>query len=301
MSKMNSKTKKIIAATSVTIFSLLTLTLGAFAWFASSLSHIQNDIDFQVTSLGDCSLADIELYKFIYPVNAVTGDYDYLDPEHGHVNKYEFNDTYEHFGYYDDVAQTHWVNVTEMNIYDPIQLIISTGTLRDLHCNAIYEIALHSSSFRNATVDVSSLLRTDKIPGQHEILLSDCVDFDLYSAVDLSDTNPLFYDSETGQYNKYYPSYKNVLTDNEKVFHKIAYLSSLEASHPHFYGTNPKASSINIAHRSLTFDNNGDLLIYINANYAPSELEQYMKDIYSNNIRAIYDFSFEILCIKEEA
>lgn len=302
--KMSKKTKQIIAGTSVTIFSLLALTLGAFAWFASSFSFSENDVEFQVTALGDCSLENVKLYKFIYPDSLVGDDYDYLSPEDGHVDKYDFNEDYERFGYFEDQAQTIWVSVEEMNLYDPIQLIISSSTtLRDLNCNAIYEITLTSSTFSNCVIDANALLRTDKTAGTNEIYLSDCVDFDVYSTADLADDNPLFYDSVSGQYNKYYPSYKNNLSDNEKVYHKISYLSSLVASnaHSHFYGTNPKNDVISLSHRSLSFDNNGKLTIYINANYAPSELNQYMREIYSTNIQAIYDFSFEILCVKDNA
>ena len=278
----------------VLIFSLFALTVGAYAWFTSTLQQALNSNDFAVTTTGDCDLVSAKLIKFIYPDSQVAEGYDYLRPQDGHVDKYVFNDEEEHFGYYD--SHDVWVNVYSMNIYDPVEMIISRDAeLRDLHCNAIYEITLHSSA-ANANINVSAKLKDNVVPGTNQMLLSDCADFDVFLASDLSDTNPLFYNSTTGNYDKYYPSYKNVLTDLEKEYHKISYLSSLIAqnAHANFYSSNPKNTTISIKQTGIATDSSGNFVVYINANYAPKQLESLSRDLILNNITALYDFGFEI-------
>lgn len=280
---------------SLLIFSLFALTIGAYAWFTSTLQHALGSEEFAVTATGDCNLVSAKLYKFVYPDSQVGEGFDYLRPQDGVVNKYNFNEEESHFGYYDE--HDVWVNVYSMNIYDPIEMIISRDAkLRDLHCNAIYEVTIHSSAYTNATLNVSSLLKTDVTTRTNEMLLSDCVDFDVFFASDLSDTNPLFYDETSGNYDKYYPTYKDTLTDLEKDYHKISYLSSLvaENAHPNFYSTNPKNTSISLKEAGITLDSSGNFVIYINANYAPKQLKDLSRDLFLNNIQALYDFGFEI-------
>lgn len=294
MKRLDAKTKKIIAATSVTIFSLLALTLGTFAWFASSLVAQTTNDEFQVVITGGCKIESINLYKFIYPKSTIGDGYDYLKPQLGRVDKYAFSEEYRKFGYYD--VYDNWISVEEMNIYDPIEMLISQDkSLKEMNCNAIYEVTLSYTENTEVNFDIDVVLDTTKTAQEGQILLSDCVDFDMFYSSDLRDNNPLFYDESTGLYNKYYPSYKSVLsTDNEKDFHKLSYLSSLIASnaHTHFYGKTPKDESLDLDSRTITFDEEGKAKVYINANYAPSELAQYSKDIYLNNIYAIYDFGF---------
>ena len=289
---------KVVSAISITIFSLLSLTLGIFAWFASVLSASNTTDIFEVTTVGDCQLADVKLYKFVYPDSAIHDGYDYLRPQDGIVNKYDFNQDEEHFGYYD--AHQNWVNVSAMNTYDPVELIISSEkSLKDLNCNAIYEITFSSTSYDTCLMQLYSLLRDDVIPGQNQILLSECVDFDVYFPSDLSDTNPLFLNSETGEYDAYYPSYKEELSSIEKDYYKISYLSSLvaENGHHNFYSTDPKPQSVELFNNTITLSNN-EFKVYINANYAPKQLDQYTKKLYLHNIYALYDFSFEITLSK---
>lgn len=297
MKRLDAKTKKIIAATSVTIFSLLALTLGTFAWFASSLVAQTTNDEFQVVTVGGCKIDSVNLYKFIYPDSTVIQGYDYLKPENGRVDKYAFNEEEGYFGYYDDDV---WVSVEEMNLYDPIEMLISRNmSLRDMNSNAIYEVNLSYTANTEVDLDLDVLLDTSKTKTDDQIYLSDCVDFDVFYPNDLRDNNPLFYDETTGQYNKYYPSYKKTLTtDNEKDYHKISYLSSLEAGHTHFYGKTPKDESLDLDSRKITFDDEGKAKLYINANYAPNQLSQYSKDIYLTNIYAVYDFGF-LFAVKE--
>ena len=294
MKRLDRKSLKIISAVSVTIFSLLVLTMGVFAWFSSAIITSKQAEEFEVTTVGDCTLATVKLYKFIYPDSAVTDGYDYLRPEDGTVNKYDYNEEQQHFGYYD--TNNNWVSVSAMNVFDPIELIISRDkTLKDMNCNVIYEVKF-SSTIAHPVMDLISKLRTDVVVTTNEMLLSDCVDFDVYFPSDLSDTNPLFLNSQTGQYDKYYPSYKNNLSSTEKDYYKISYLSSLvgENNHVNFYSTNPKANEITLKHTNLTLDSQGYCTLYINANYAPKKLMHLAKVLYLHDIEAIYDFSFEI-------
>lgn len=93
----------------------------------------------------------------------------------------------------------------------------------------------------------------------------------------------------------YYPSYKTSgFTADEEVYYRISYISSLETSHKHFYGSNPKPSNVEIvADKALDFaDINDEQIVYVNINYAPSQADVYIREIY-NTIRAIYDFIFD--------
>lgn len=58
--------------------------------------------------------------------------------------------------------------------------------------------------------------------------------------------------------------------------------------HAHFYeGGDPTLA------KSQEVDfNNGEIVLYVNVNYAPDQLEQYTQDIYLGNIEAVYDFAF---------
>ena len=130
MKKPKKNSLKLVSMVSLLIFSLFALGLGAFAWFTSTLQSALGSEDFSVTTTGDCELVSAKLYKFIYPDSLVGEGYDYLRPQDGTVNKYDFNEEQNHFGYYDE--HNVWVNVYSMNIFDPVEMIISrTSTLRD--------------------------------------------------------------------------------------------------------------------------------------------------------------------------
>ena len=117
----------------------------------------------------------------------------------------------------------------------------------------------------------------------------------MFLPTELADDNPSFYDSTNDDYKAYYPSYKkhNVeLTDLEKTYHKISLLSDLLTSHPHFYGSDD--NPIPLRNTNVTFDDEGKLVVFVNVNYAPSELAQYQKDIYFHNITAVMDIYFQL-------
>ena len=295
MKKPSKSTLKLVSVVSLLIFSLLAVSIGVYAWFSSSLVNALGSDDFEVITVGDCDLVSAKLIKFIYPDSQIGEGYDYLRPADGHVDKYNYNEEQEHFGYYDE--DDVWVNVDSMNIYDPIELIITQDAkLRDLHCNAIYEITIHSGTLTDCVIDIESILKDDVVLGTNQMLLSDCADFDVFYVSDLSDTNPLFYNEETGQYDKYYPTYKDTLNDLEKEYHKISYLSSLiaENNHKNHYSSNPKNHAVQLKNGEIAMDSVGQFKFYINANYAPSQLDHLARDLILNSIKAVYDFSFQV-------
>ena len=300
------KTTRMFAMGMVTFFCLCANILATVAWFTSTRS-VQNDNDyFAVENEGDANIESVKLYKFNYSETTYgSGDNEitvtnYLSPETGEVKKYDFNETEQKFG---EIENGVFIPVTVMNIYDPIEKVIKQDSfsLLDLNCNAVYEITLSSTTFANCDLNVIANWISTKTKESNEIFLTDCLDFDLYFEEDLLETNPNFssIDPETGDTitKMYYPSYisKNTsLNENENIYYKFAYLSSLKNSHPHFYGNLNKPSSVSLVNGTpvaKTFDANGKLKVYVNVNYAPNQLEKYQKDIYENNIIAVYDFS----------
>lgn len=279
------------------MFSLSALVVGVFAWFTSSFVHNSEVEEFTVTPMGDCQVAGIKLYKFIYPHSTVVDDYDYLKPENGSVGKYNYNNEENSFGYLDNET---WVKVEEMNLYDPIELIVkANSTLRSMNCNAVYEITLRSNSFSSGAVQVDAIHNSEKTKTDEQIFLSTVCDFDIFTSEDVDDENEEFLDTSTGQYTKYYPTFKSSnFSDEEKLYHKISYLAAKKNSHAHFFGTEPIPTSVEIGNKEVSADENGDITFYINVNYNPDQLSHFAKEISINHIRAVYDFSFEVTLLE---
>ena len=103
----------------------------------------------------------------------------------------------------------------------------------------------------------------------------------------------------------YYPSYidkSDTLTADEEVYYKISYLSSLKLTHTNLY--NPAAENATlVSNLAKTFIGNPNetryLTIYVNVNYAPSQLEGFMYQIYQSDIRAVCDFGFKFFFARE--
>ena len=301
MAKLQRKSKiRIVAIAAVTFFSLCANVLATIAWFTANRSTENNHDYFAVQESGNACIQSISIYKFDYGTtvfNAGTPNefttIDYLSPETGTVKKYDFDETEEAFG---ETINGVFHEVPVMNIYDPLDKIIQQNAfdLFTMNCNVVYEITFSSTSFTNCNLSIVSN-RFAKTPGENQILLSDCVDFDVFYPSDLS--------SASLNNKAYYPSYKEKdpektdvqeLTALEIMYYKFSYLSKLKGvnNHTNFYSTNPKPNSVTLdTNHAITF-NNGTFTLYINANYAPSQLERYSQDIYLNNILAIYDFNF---------
>lgn len=307
MKMLKSKTLKIIAGTTITVFSLFSCVIAAVAWFAFAKQAKAQGETFRVVANGNgYDIGDINLYKFNYGERTVgSGEneftmIDYLTPYTGNVGKYLYDKNRHQFG---ETVESVWEPVTVMNIFDPIDLIIQSHELIDLNCNAIYEVTLSSTAFTNCYFGLDAYRLTEKTKLASEIFLSECVDFDVYTEADLADGPSGHFPNGNEYYPSYYSRLDHELTDEETIFYKIAYLSSLTKQelstndHAHFYGQQEMPETIPVTrNRPITFQGENErkeLKVYINVNYAVSELNKYATSIYSRNIHAVFDYAFE--------
>lgn len=177
---------KIVAATATVIFTLATVFTSTIAWFSTKTSVNVSGGRFTVRGTPDCAIDSISLYKFDY-AKMVFGSgqsalisFDYLSPASGNVNRYDYDSNDQAF--YDESSN----QVSEMNVYDPIEKVIQQDNfnLADLNCNVVYEITFVSNSFKSQTKSlklISSLIEKSK-DDENDIFLSDCVDFDYFDA-----------------------------------------------------------------------------------------------------------------------
>ena len=234
MKRSKQNVLKIVAASAVSLFSLASVVIATIAWFSFASRAQANGETFKVITNGSgYELGDVYLHKFNYEEKRVGNVtmIEYLTPETGEVKRYLYDkETYNQFG---ETVQDTWVPVSTMNVYDPIEFIIhSNASLRDLNCNAIYEINVLSDSLTNCYLSVDALRLTEKTKTDEQIFLTDCVDFDVYVEEDLVDKidentwNSNLYTN--GGEPLYYPSYSNKLnrslTDLEKIYYKILQL-----------------------------------------------------------------------------
>ena len=300
---------KIIAACSVAIFSLAALIGGSFAWFVLSLSNQSVMDEFVVVNNGQCELYSVNLIKFDYlEITYGSGDdeftaIDYLNPQNGTVNKYGYDEETGTFGHYEEEV---WKPVSIMNTYDPLEAVIFGSTLKDLNCNALYEFTVSADSFDDAYLNALAVKLSDKVKEEDEVFLSSCVNFDIYITPDLSDDNPAYTDGEG--HKLYYPSYieqSETLSENEEIYYKLSYLSSLEDSHAHFYGSADEeitiADSKEVEFEYVPSLETNQITFYVNVNYDPNELDYTSTKIYLGNIKAIYDFMFKFNFAERES
>ena len=281
------------------VFSLVASISATVAWFAAQRSLSVRTGDFEVTVVGEADLLSVNLIKFDY--NTTTWNVgssqieivDYIDVSSGRVHVYDYDYTNHVFGRFENSV---WKTVSAMNMYDPVAGVIRGNSLMDLNCNAIYEVSFNSPmgecyfELTSTTFDVGS---------GYDLLLSDCVDIDIFYEADLE--NAENYPSTDGKPN-YYPSYMPAnydMSDEEEIYYKLSYLSSRMVSHSHFYG-DPKQNSITIAHNKPVDFTSGAITFYINVNYSPSQADEYMTEIYGNEIRAKYDYGFNFLFGKSQ-
>lgn len=307
---------KIIAASSVAIFSLAALVGGAFAWFTLVVNSAVSSDPFAVINLGSCDLYSIELIKFDYKTTVYgSGEgaftiIDYLTPKTGKVNKYTFDKTRNSFGYTD--SEEVWHSVDSMNTFDPVNLLIYSSGLIGMNCNAIYKFTVSTTDMTDVSMSATIHKLLDRTKLENEIFLSACTDFDLFFPSVLSDSNPDFIieddpsTPEDESLNPYYPSYidkSESLTELEDIYYKISYLADKKASHAHLYGTGENdAPLLDATDVTFIYDETGTgfLSFYVNVNYAPSELEEYKTKIYQDNIKAIFDYGFRFYFFRQE-
>lgn len=298
MAKRNLASKvrrKIILATSLCVFTLADVVAASFAWFLTERTRALNASLFEVTNTGTCYLESVNLIKFNYATEqALDGTVivKYDSPREGEVKKYAFNTTYNKFG---EMVDGVWQAVEVMNIYDPVEKIIrgSSFDLKDLNSNAVYELTFVVYSSGTYSLNMNSNLIADKTKADNQIFLSECIDFDGYTEEELDTT----IGTDGSGKPLYYPDYFNddyVMNDVEEIFYRISYFSSLEDSHVHFYTDGEKPHSIDVVSNKEANIASADARykVYINANYAPDQMEEYVKNLYLSNIRAVYDFGF---------
>ena len=282
----------IIAATSGVVFALFGSVMGTYAWFTAQANSQASVSMFQVANLS-ADISKVELIKFKYADDGI-GGLDYLAPEDGTVEEYTYRSDVAQFGQgtYNEGTETwtSWTEVDVMNLYDPLQLVVAGKTLADLNCNAIFRVTMTSSMA--SAILTAIAIKTD--PPQAlvgtDILLSTCANFDFYVPSDL-----------TGVPATYWPSYiddkaedegttpEAMMTDNEKLYYKISYLSANAGSHSHLYGNGSRTS---VGQKTATFTA-GTTTLYLNVNYASSQLKRYEETLsFGEIVRAIYDYYF---------
>lgn len=287
----------IIVSVVFIVFSLLSAFSGTAAWFISTIDFKSSISSFSVVCMPGVEVVSISMYKFVYP--QIEEFVDYMSPEDGVVKKYAFNDEEEAFGEtVDDVFHP----VSCMNLYDPVKIAITDDELFDLNCNVIYAVTISSESLTTGKIKVFAERLLEKEKLAHDIFFSDCADFDLFLPQDLS--SPLLYDDdpEAEIQKLYYPhEYKeqsSVLTENEEVYYKLSYLSSLSGSHAHFYvaeGEKPEEVPIHDPEDLETVEFvDGLATFYINVNYAVNQLVGYIEQLADNKIRAVFDYSLSV-------
>ena len=298
MKKPGANLKTIVASTAVIIFALFSSFAGTYAWFMSVTNSDMEASAFSIVGF-DAQIDDIGLYKFDYERIQGTSLVNYLAPERGSVNNYPWveGEGRNKFGILNGNAFTP---VEVMNVYDPASILIRASDLRGLNCNAIYKITVSTSSPVGAIKAFAEHL-TQKGKQENELYLTDMLNFDLFLDEDLETgtgelepPNPLDQTDANGKL-LYYPSYKSkfaVLTEEESIYYKISYLSSLKQTHAHFYGGNQKPARIQINDpaRELTLDEHGQANIYINVNYEPTQLSSYATRLGDTNIKAVFDY-----------
>ena len=293
--------RKIVVSLTMIIFTLASGITGAYAWFVSKMSLSMTASMFSVTSI-DATISSVTLYKFNYLPDGA-GSYEYLFPEWGWVGSYAYDDSEGRkcFGevvHNEQTGEDEWVPVTTMNLYDPLNGFITGHGLLGLNCNAIFKIVLHSSGLANSSVDINvqaASIQSSKSKEDDEIWLSSCVDFDMFLPSALNDERLV-----TDGYKNYLPdeSEKYLPQDTEfdhpyeEEYYKISYLASLNETHSHFYGgSDPK---VTIGRTTVNFVN-GYATLYVNVNYAPSQLTSYEHTVMPDEIvKAVYDFLLEI-------
>ena len=213
-----------------------------------------------------------------------------------------------------------WHPVDYMNIYDPIEQEIKgeNFNLRDLHCNAIYELTLSGRSAGNFNLSVFSTRLDKALDSISKVKFSTCVDFDLFTEDDLTRNLGTKEDGTTPIYYPTYRSYDPNDPDNDELlgslddlYQRISYYAAT-SPHNNFYSLPPSQEEqpLTLVHKPIVDAGNPQpsnetvipisfteqkqtYKIYINVNYAPSKMSGFRQQIDSgSSIIAVYDFNF---------
>ena len=112
------------------------------------------------------------------------------------------------------VTNAIWDGVQTTNPYDPVEKVLRNANLKDMNCNAIFEISLQSPTAMSLNLVLKGILVPIQNLGSDK-LLSDYVDIDLFLESDLSNDSSFIQDDDpntplVNEYDDklYYPSYK---------------------------------------------------------------------------------------------
>ena len=340
MSLLKGKTKKaykIVAATFTAVFSLAAAFVGTYAWFMSSTNVEVTGQTFRVVT-PSVKIDTLNLVKFDYSYNVIDGEimYNYLNPENGNVNEYTYDETRDS---YVRIEDGNYIETDIMNRYDPVDGIIHNDSLREMNCNSIYKVTLTSTEYTDCYMHLDAIFH-EETPSANQLCLSDCVDFEVFYPSDLANNNILFWNKESSNYTAYYPDYEFDTDEEEYLYYKISYLSDLRNSHltaedlvemeilepedieglteeqkeeltrntlgprsKNLYSNNPKTNVSVVRNKAVTFTGSPEksITVYINVNYSPSQLEQYLTDIYTRSYVAIDDLYFSFNFTQQES
>ena len=299
LKNVSKKTKTIIAATTVVIFSLFTAITGAYAWFSANIMTNMTADEFSVVRIAEgASIKSVRLIKFKYPTNPSTHKPDYLKGNEGEVKIYslENNQFVDENGYTTDV----------MNAYDPAEKIImgDNFSLFSTNCQVFYEITFASNDFGNFNLGIDGTVITGVDKNNKDIYLSDCADFTFFQPSDVDNaiginpqTNKPYYYPSYIEYNSSDPS--NDMTELENLYYRLSYQASVKTDSQlrHFYHTsdNGKDNNVNIiSNIPCSFSaEHQDTVVYIGVNYSPTKLINKYKDIYSGDCLAVFDYTID--------
>lgn len=291
------------------VFSFTALVTGTVAWFSSNTSVNANGMAIDVEMPTGDEFVGASLYKYEYPSTA--SGTDYLSPEKGTVVKYELDPERNTFGRLVDGVWTPY----EMNIYDPLDVMISQSSLFSLNTSVVYELKVRSTKNSVSTINVNALIN-DQIhlsDSEREILASDVFDFDAYTSIDFEDSGlTTLIDGK----HIFFPSYAEnqwqdidedgELSTNEKntqkslleIFFKSNYLSTQKASSNNrcFYrNSSAKSNQINLLNNAqIETDAEGIATIYLNVNYSVGQLAYYQTLVSDRTFTVVSDYKVSL-------
>ncbi len=244
---------------------------------------------FAVANTDSNELIGLNVYKFVYPSVSIGEDdsyVDYLSPQNGEVHKYTYNEEQAKFGVFEnDVFEER---DAKMNVYDPVDYLINHSPLLSMNTNIIYECKIKFTG-GSAKLKVDTMLRAVGLH-EKEIKASSCLDFNIFLEGDL--TSELL---EDNGHKHYYPSYmqqSKVMTEDETVYHKLSYLSSLESTtHMNFF-SDDSIEEFTLYNGDCDVDEDMVTTVYINVNYNMQVLASFVDTVRLENLAVVDDYIF---------
>lgn len=279
--------RKVACSFFVLLASAAALATSTFAWFSSNREASVSGATFAVATTDSNELIGLNIYKFVYPTVTIGDDSytDYLSPQNGEVNKYTYNPTQMKFGVFENGE--FFEKDASMNVYDPVDYLINHSTLLSMNTNVIYECKIKFSG-GDPRLKIDAMVR-DITTRAKEIKASSCLDFNVLFETDLSSSL-----LEDEGIKKYYPSYmgqSHVMEEDEEVYHKLSYLSSLNSTeHKNFFSDD--SNEITLYNDLVDVDDEMTTTVYINVNYNINKLSTFVDEVRLENLMVIEDYLF---------